>query len=130
MARARSVWGWGWADRLPEREVRQGMGAQLAAMLGAPGPPEVRDPSPPRLPDPRVRCALPFASAEPGDRALHARGKGFEDLVLGFGGDFSTAPDAVPGPAPRPRWSRRSPGPASTASPWCPSAAAPRWWAG
>jgi alkyldihydroxyacetonephosphate synthase len=96
MGQERSLWGWGRAERFPAREVRVGMGAQLEALLGGGGgPPDVRDPEPPRIPAPRLVCDLPFASAEPEDRALHARGRSFPDIVLGFRGDFETAPDAV-----------------------------------
>ena len=96
MSAARSVWGWGLASRFPTREVRAGLGAQLAAILGGwPGEPEVREPRAPALPEPRIGCPLPTASFDPQDRALHTYGRGFPDLVRGFAGDYAPAPDVV-----------------------------------
>ncbi len=36
-----------------------------------------------------------FASAEPRDRAVHARGRAWPDLVAGFAGDYAGAPELV-----------------------------------
>jgi alkyldihydroxyacetonephosphate synthase len=99
----RSFWGWGLAAKLPDGDTRRALGASVAALLGtrAPSP---RDP--PRIEDlllPSPRCRLPAAlgpigSTEPLDRALHTYGRAFPDIVRGFEGDFSSAPDVVAHP--------------------------------
>jgi alkyldihydroxyacetonephosphate synthase len=90
----RSVWAWGWAERFPSREARLDLGRQAALILGM-GDVEVREAAEPVIPAPRIACDLPFASADPHERALHTRGRGWPDLVRGFHGDFRSAPDVV-----------------------------------
>jgi len=34
IGKKRSFWGWGWADKFPEREARVALGGQLQGMLG------------------------------------------------------------------------------------------------
>ncbi|MCK6530827.1 FAD-binding oxidoreductase [Myxococcota bacterium] len=98
--RARSLWGWGWADRFPEADLRRALGKAAGALLGF-EPGEPREPAPPRVPDPRIAppaSLAPCCLAGPEDRALRARGRSYLDQVLGFTGDFSTAPDLVARP--------------------------------
>ena len=103
MARERSFWGWGWADKFPDDESRRALAANVGAMLGI-EPPELR--TPPlveqiTLPAPAValpRSLAPFCSAAANERISHTWGKAYRDLVRGFAGDFSGAPDFVARP--------------------------------
>src|SRR5580704_15002312 len=97
MARARSLWAWGWADKLPDDAARAGL-VQLARALMPAAQPALRalPPDEPGVPAPRV--AIPdelveFSGQDPRDRAIHTRGRAFPDLVAGFAGDFAGAPD-------------------------------------
>jgi alkyldihydroxyacetonephosphate synthase len=101
--RARSLWGWGFADRFPDRAARRSLAQQVGALLGA-RELEVREPVSPEslaLPSPR---ALPtaelaaFSTSAILERARHCYGKGYRDLVRGFGGDYASAPDFVARP--------------------------------
>ena len=99
----RSHWGWGLAERFPDRDARQAMGAHVTELLGF-DPSGVADPVPLdqiALPEPAI--AVPealgaIASADREERALHAHGRGYRDLVRGFRGDYSRAPDWVLAP--------------------------------
>lgn len=79
--RERSVWAWGWRDKLPDEATRKGLAALAKAIL------------------PNAQPALrELPSEEPAigrERALHARGRAFPDLVRGFAGDFAGAPAEV-----------------------------------
>ena len=101
--RETSFWGWGWADKFPGEEALRSIGEQVSGLLGvdvgAPRPP----PSPGSVvvPPPRVAPPAglaPFSSAAPLERASHTYGKAYRDLVRGFRGDFSPAPDFVARP--------------------------------
>ncbi|MFF9765445.1 FAD-binding oxidoreductase [Streptomyces sp. NPDC014636] len=99
---ARSWWGWG--------NVEDAVGgAELRALLDrvrmlVPGEPT--DHEPPGiaslgLPAPRVTAPASLAalcSAEPADRAAHAHGKAFRDVVRNLQGDLRHAPDLVARP--------------------------------
>nr|HEX4318531.1 FAD-binding oxidoreductase [Kofleriaceae bacterium] len=96
MSRRRSLWAWGWADKLPPREPL----AQLArAMLPAAEPvlatlpPDEPEVAAPRVAVPPELAAI--ASQEPRDRAAHARGRAWPDQLAGLAGDFAGAPDVV-----------------------------------
>lgn len=98
--RARSLWGWGWQDKLPDEASRRALGAQLAGLLGVPAPEPAEEPTlaTARIPDARV--AVPgalarFATDDREARARHAYGRAYPDLVRAFAGDFSAAPDLV-----------------------------------
>ena len=100
--RERSLWAWGWADKFPDDTARKGLG-QLARALVPAATPALRElPSnEPDVPEPRVE--VPAALAEfttqlPRDRAAHTRGRAFPDLVAGFAGDYSGAPDLIARP--------------------------------
>jgi alkyldihydroxyacetonephosphate synthase len=101
-ARARSLWAWGWRDKLPDDAARTGL-VQLARALVPSCEPALR-PLPPDEPNVATpRAAIPvelagLASQEPHDRAAHTRGRAFPDLVAGFAGDFTGAPDLVARP--------------------------------
>ena len=98
--RRRSFWGWGWEDKFPDDDGRRNL-AQLAAMfLGVTdiklGPvPTDADLS---LPPGRLSAPPHLAhlwSTDPRDRACHTYGRSYPDVVRGYQGDFSVAPDAV-----------------------------------
>jgi alkyldihydroxyacetonephosphate synthase len=100
MSRTRSLWAWGWADRFPDDDARRGIALHVAAVLGI-APPALR-PAPTletiRMPEPRVtppEALAAVVSVDRLERAMHAHGKGYRDVVRAFAGDFSGAPDAV-----------------------------------
>jgi alkyldihydroxyacetonephosphate synthase len=101
--RERSVWGWGWADAGPGPEQQRGLAQALQARYGLADLAPRTPPDPTRLELPAPRCRPPAAlaplcSAVPRDRALHAYGRSFRDLVRGLQGDFSNPPDVVARP--------------------------------
>ena len=100
MERARSHWAWGFADAFPDDEARAALAQQIAfllreeppALAPLPNAAEARVPAP-RIPVPAEWAA--FARAGDDVRMRHAWGRAYPDLVRGFGGDFSAAPDVV-----------------------------------
>ncbi|MFO0727664.1 MAG: FAD-binding oxidoreductase [Myxococcota bacterium] len=96
----RSHWGWGSADRFLDREARASIGAAASEHLGF-VPPRLLDPVPldqADIPPPRIRPPQPidlFVRTDRETLALHTYGRGYRDLVRGFRGDFSSAPDLV-----------------------------------
>jgi alkyldihydroxyacetonephosphate synthase len=102
--RQRSLWAWGWADRLADDDARRGIAAHVAGLLGVEPPALLALPTleTVRMPEPSVAPPAPlaaFCTAERLDRAMHTFGKGYRDLVRGLAGDFSAAPDLVAYPA-------------------------------
>ena len=98
-----SFWAWGYEDRLPDDEERRELAARIEGMLGFPERPVMDYPSLEAvdLPDPRLAVPEPmagFATADRRARASHTYGKAYRDLVRGFHGDFSSAPDVVARP--------------------------------
>ncbi len=94
--RIRSWWGWGWEDSaLTDEEC-----ASYAALL--PGLPETPLPAP-RITDLGLRPSRLDAPAalervlsdDPGDRAGHAFGKAYRDVVRALAGDLANPPDLV-----------------------------------
>ncbi|MCB9540699.1 MAG: FAD-binding oxidoreductase [Myxococcales bacterium] len=101
--RARSHWGWGYADRFPDAEGQAALAAQVGQVLGLPAGALAR-PVPldhVAVPTPRVdvpaSLGVPCAR-DPATRARHTYGRSFPDQVRAFGGDFAPAPDAVARP--------------------------------
>jgi len=103
MARRLKHWGWGYEDEQPSYAELRGAAAWLSDRLGF----AANDPEPPvplsRVSLPRARLRAPAAlepicSAEDHDRALHAHGRSYGDIVQGFRGRFDHAPDAVAHP--------------------------------
>jgi alkyldihydroxyacetonephosphate synthase len=101
--RERSIWGWGWADKFGSAAERATLGEQLRGVLGFAGaglssPVEAsayRIP-PPRLePGPSIRK---FCTTDRLERAARTWGRSYPDIVRGFQGDFSRAPDIVARP--------------------------------
>lgn len=102
-ARALNHWGWGWADRFPDRPTRELLGAQLGAVLGfTPG--ELADPvaladadvAPSMLAPPALLADIITDARDA--RARRTYGRSYRDLVRGFRGDFASAPDLVATP--------------------------------
>jgi len=98
--RARSHWGWGWADEQPPfEEVRAATGG-LAQHLGF-GSPEPERPVPldaielpaPRLTPPPELAAI--CSTVRDERVRHAYGRAYRDLVRAFRGRIEHPPDVV-----------------------------------
>jgi alkyldihydroxyacetonephosphate synthase len=96
------MWAWGWRDRWPDDAARAGLAAMVRALLPAARP--AARPLPPDEPAvPAAAVSIPdaiaaCATAAPRDRAMHARGRAFPDLVAGFTGDYTGAPDLVARP--------------------------------
>ena len=94
--RARSWWGWGWAElAMPDAECA-GYAAMLPGLEQAPLPvPALADLV---LPEPRISPPAPLAgvmtSARP-DRAGHTYGKAYRDVVRALSGRLDAAPDLV-----------------------------------
>ena len=106
MTTRKSLWAWGDAERFPDDDARRGLARAARALTGGAEPtlrPLPRDDDA-RVPPARVAAAAaPAALAElvsdgPRDRAAHAYGRGYPDLVRGFAGDFSGAPDLIARP--------------------------------
>jgi alkyldihydroxyacetonephosphate synthase len=98
-SRQRSIWAWGWRERFPDEQSRTGLAHMVRALLPA-ARPEARalPPDAPSVPNPAVHVPdtlAAFASQEPRARAMRTRGRAFPDLVAGFAGDFTSAPDLV-----------------------------------
>jgi alkyldihydroxyacetonephosphate synthase len=99
----RSHWHWGWEERLPDLAARHTLADQVGALLG------VDDLSPRPLPSlsearaPEARIAAPseltdFVTTDREARIRHTYGRSYRDVVRGFLGDFSPAPDLVATP--------------------------------
>ncbi len=91
-------WGWGYEDQQrPDAEVAQAAAA-IRSMLGFGGEPEAAVPldrvslRASRLKPPGTG---PLFSVDPHDRAVHALGKAYRDVVRGFRGSFPEPPDLV-----------------------------------
>jgi alkyldihydroxyacetonephosphate synthase len=100
MARVRSFWGWGYDDKFPDDAARQALAARVGAVFpnGAPAlrPPPALEAV--KLAEPRFSPPVElrsFGTTDVRERATHTYGRGYRDLVRGFAGDFSPAPDWV-----------------------------------
>jgi len=101
--RRKSFWGWGYEDKFPAREVREGLAAQLGGVLGFG---ELALMEPPRLEDIELRAPrftpppqlAAFCSDAPYDRASRTYGRSFPDILRGFEGRFEHPPDWVATP--------------------------------
>jgi alkyldihydroxyacetonephosphate synthase len=98
--RQRNFWAWGWADRFPDDDARRALAARAGAALGGG---DLALGALPRLDDARVpepRVSVPtelsaFASADRFERVTHTYGRAYRDVLRGYRGDFSAAPDVV-----------------------------------
>jgi alkyldihydroxyacetonephosphate synthase len=100
MVRRRKHWGWGYEDQQPDHAALEASAATICERLGLPA----REPREPvgleqlALPLPRIeppRQLAAFSSAGSYERAAHALGKSYVDVVRGFSGDFAHPPDFV-----------------------------------
>jgi alkyldihydroxyacetonephosphate synthase len=102
-ARRRKHWGWGFDDEQPSRDELRTAAAGIRAHLGF-GDGAVEDPVPiERVELPAPRLAPPQSLAEicasdPYERASHASGKAYRDIVRAFRGRFDHVPDVVARP--------------------------------
>ncbi len=93
-------WGWGLEQQQPSPQELRDTAAGLARHLGF-APPEVEDPVPLEQVELRpVRIAAPafvsdICSTDLHERASHAWGKSYADVVRGFRGRFEHPPDLV-----------------------------------
>lgn len=96
----RKLWGWGTEDQQASPEEVEQIGAGAREHLGF-EPAEIEHPPrleqielpPPRLEPPAALAGI--CSAEPYDRATHAYGKAYRDLVRALRGRFDNPPDVV-----------------------------------
>jgi alkyldihydroxyacetonephosphate synthase len=93
-------WGWGYEDEGPDEAARGKLAASLGARFGrtdlAPTPyPRIEELElpPPRVPAP-ARLA-PILSDDPWERARHAHGQGYRDIVRTLRREFPAPPDWV-----------------------------------
>jgi alkyldihydroxyacetonephosphate synthase len=100
--RRRSWWGWGWEDEATPADQLDALAPVVSERLGRPvvrrDPARIEDLD---LPAPRLTPPAALAQAcstDPRDRAGHAYGKSFRDVVRAFHGDVRSPPDVVARP--------------------------------
>ncbi|HEX2127527.1 MAG TPA: FAD-dependent oxidoreductase, partial [Thermoleophilaceae bacterium] len=102
--RRRKFWGWGFEDDQPPHSEVEEAAAGIRAHLGF-GDEDVERPArleDVELPPPRLEAPPSLAylcSADPYDRAAHAYGRSYRDLIRAFRGRFDNPPDVVAFPA-------------------------------
>jgi alkyldihydroxyacetonephosphate synthase len=102
--RRRKHWGWGFEDQQPPHEQVEAAGAAAREHLGFP-PAEVERPvplddvglRPPRLEPPASLAHI--CRTDRYERASHAYGKAYRDVVRAFRGEFDNPPDVVAHPS-------------------------------
>ena len=104
VTRRRKFWGWGYEDQQPPHEQVVAAAAGLRAHLGFGGdhverPVALEDVGlpPPRLAPPESLEAI--CRSDPYERAAHAYGKSYRDVVRAFRGRFDHLPDCVAHPS-------------------------------
>ena len=95
-----SFWGWGYSHKIPDDEERRELAEVVETYLGFPerpmlGMPTIEDAD---VAPSSVEPPFSFCTTDDAARAHHTYGKGYRDMVRGFYGDFSRAPDAVARP--------------------------------
>jgi alkyldihydroxyacetonephosphate synthase len=99
MARVRSYWGWGYEDKFPREETRAAVAERLGAVFGKqPAGRALPTLEAAKMPEPRYSPPVELrgmGTTDKHERAVHTYGRGYRDLVRGFNGDFSAAPDWV-----------------------------------
>lgn len=101
--RRRSHWAWGDAAREPARPALEALAPEVRRRLGFGGE-EIEEPiprdrielAPPRMKPPASLDGI--VSADPFERATHAVGRGYRDVVRAFRGRFDRTPDFVARP--------------------------------
>ncbi len=102
--RRRSHWAWGYEDELASEDEQRQIAELTAAAAGIALPGDLERPVPlerGRLPEPRLTAPARLAeicSQRPHDRALHAHGMAYRDLIRAFRGRFDHVPDLVARP--------------------------------
>ena len=101
--RKRSFWGWGWEDKFPDAAARKAMGEHAQLLVGfAPErcdePPDLAtiELSAARVSAPKSLAGFVTDAREA--RIRHTYGRSYRDVLRGFRGDFSPAPDLVASP--------------------------------
>jgi alkyldihydroxyacetonephosphate synthase len=102
--RRRKHWGWGYEDQQPSHHEVREAAAGIRSHLGF-EPLDAEEPVPlaavelpaPRLDPPAALAAL--CSGDPHERASHAYGRSYRDVVRAFRGRFDHPPDLVAHPA-------------------------------
>src|SRR5919199_4713038 len=92
-------WGWGTADRQPPLDVAEAAREHLGFEPAEPEEPARVDEL--ELPSPRVEPPPSLAeicSSDPYDRASHAYGKAYRDIVRAFRGRIGNPPDVIARP--------------------------------
>ncbi len=103
MSRRLKHWGWGYEDEQPSHEELRAAAAGIAAHLGF-GSPEPERPvalEDIELPAPRLTAPpalFSLCTSDPYERALHAYGRSYRDVVRAFRGRFEHPPDLVAHP--------------------------------
>ncbi|HYC21894.1 MAG TPA: FAD-linked oxidase C-terminal domain-containing protein [Candidatus Bathyarchaeia archaeon] len=103
-ARRRKFWGWGYEGEGPGPEQRARIAELLRARFAVELPEPLEPPrieqialSPPRIAPPAALAG--FCSTATADRAAHAYGKSFRDVVRALRRDYGNPPDVVAFPA-------------------------------
>jgi len=101
--RRRSIWGWGWADEFGSESERAALGSSLGAVLGfeGTGMRAAADPSTYSVREGRIAVPDGLAhvcTTDRLERAARTWGRSYPDIIRGFQGDFSAAPDVVATP--------------------------------
>jgi alkyldihydroxyacetonephosphate synthase len=100
MARRLKHWGWGYDDEQPSRADLTAAASGVRAHLGF-GASEPEAPVPlaeVTFPAPRLHPPGGLGSTDPYERALHAYGRAYRDIVRAFRGRFDHPPDVVAHP--------------------------------
>ena len=114
--RRRKHWGWGYEDEQPSTEELRTAAEGIRSHLGF-GDGEVEQPTPleqVELPAPRLTAPALLAdicTIDPHERASHAYGKAYRDIVRAFRGRFDHVPDVIAYP--------RDPGEIADVLEWC-----------
>src|SRR6266545_383562 len=92
------VWGWGRPEEAPTTAELEALAPVVRALLGFPVQAPERPARPADLPAPRVRVPAslaPIAASEPLDRARHALGRSYRDVLRGLRAQIDHPPDVV-----------------------------------
>ena len=127
-ARARSWWGWGWADQAVGDDECVQLRAGLPGLRERPRPvPGPADLSCARRGSPLPRRSPTCAPNDPVDRAAHTHGKAYRDVVRNLRMDLDHPPDLVVRPTAEQDVVDVLDWAATRAWRSCPSAAGRRW---